>query len=60
MNIELSPAQIGCIVSAVNSLYGSDSEEANSISKPLCECVLEFLGFDFYKMWCSEFDISEV
>lgn len=56
MLIDLSPAEIGAIVSALELEYPSDSPEI-SLAIQLCSKVHETLGDDLYNQWCWEFDI---
>ncbi len=57
MNINLSAAEIGVIVSALEYTYQSGSPELD-IAQLLCDKVFEYLGEDLYNDWVSEFDIS--
>lgn len=57
MNINLSAAEIGVIVSALEHSFQSGSPELD-IAQMLCDKVYEYLGEEFYDEWVSEFDIS--
>lgn len=57
MNINLSAAEIGVIVSALEYTYQSGTPELD-IAQTLCDKVYEYLGEELYDEWVSEFDIS--
>ena len=57
MNVNLSAAEIGVIVSALEQTYQSGTPELD-VAQQLCDAVYEFLGEDLYDDWVSEFDIT--
>ena len=58
MKINLSPAQIGRIVFALDACFPQDSEEIQTIAEPLCDAVFKKLGPEFYDMWVEEFNLN--
>ena len=55
MKIDLSAAEIGVIVSALEYVYQDGSPELD-LAHQLCDNVYEFLGDDYYNQWADEFD----
>ena len=59
MEINLSAAEIGKIIFALNSCFPRNSEEIQEIALPLYGTVYKFLGREFYSMWVDEFELNE-
>lgn len=59
--VNLSIAQIGAIVSALEEVYGSNSDEIKGIAMPLVNAVYEHfseLGQPYlFDMWIAEYQI---
>ena len=58
MKINLSVAEIGAIIHALESTYSEDSEQICSIAKQLYQYVYNFLNDDFLSMWLDEFQLK--
>lgn len=62
MTVNLSIAQIGAIVSALEEVYGSTSDEIQGIAIPLVNAVYEHFSElgqpDLFDMWAEEFNID--
>lgn len=62
MTLNLSPSEIGIIVSAIQNQFQSDSDE-NALAQSLCECVYDHFNelnmLFLYDEWVNEFDILE-
>lgn len=62
MNINLSPAEIGVIIHAMESVYQAGSAEL-SIAQELYDRVYSELvpfGLDMYQQWVDEFDLLDL
>lgn len=57
MTVNLSAAQLGVIVHAIERQYDGSSEAAR-LADELNNLVYEFLGDEFYQCWLDEFDIN--
>lgn len=61
--VNLSIAQIGAIVSALEEVYGSTSDEIEGIAIPLVNAVYQHFDAlgqpDLFDMWIDEFWISD-
>lgn len=57
MLINLSPAQVGAIVYALQSTYQDGTDEA-ALAQDLADEVYKAIGSDLYDDWLDEFDID--
>lgn len=57
MNVNLSPAEIGVIVNALQSVYSENSPEVQFLAQQLCDSVYKVLGAEFYDLWVEEFEL---
>lgn len=62
MTLNLSPSELGIIVSALQNEYQSGSDES-SLAQSLCECVYDHFNElnmpNLYDEWVNEYDIIE-
>lgn len=57
MKIQLSPAEIGAIIYAIQSVY-QDGTEESALAQRLADEVYKTLGDDYIDAWISEFEID--
>ena len=56
MKINISPAEAGAIIFALEQTYPKDSPEIQYIAQHLYDCVFNQLSdFGLYQAWCDEF-----
>lgn len=57
MIINISPAQVGAIVYALQTVYQDGTDEA-ALAQDLADEVYKVIGSDWYDAWLDEFDIN--
>jgi len=60
MKINISPAEAGAIIYALEKTYPDESPEIQYIAQHLYDCVFnELSDYGFYKVWCEEFKLKD-